>query len=100
MGFDIKLKTFCCGKRGGRALRGPAFYGAEQREIASTKKRQRQSRIPGKVMVKLQFDNNKQYKVTLPKALIEAKGWGKGTDLLVVLDDKGNIVLKPKEVEK
>ncbi|HII72060.1 TPA: AbrB/MazE/SpoVT family DNA-binding domain-containing protein [Candidatus Woesearchaeota archaeon] len=51
-------------------------------------------------MVKLQFDNNKQYKVTLPKALIEAKGWGKGTDLLVVLDDKGNIVLKPKEVEK
>lgn len=51
-------------------------------------------------MVKLQYDNNKQYKVTLPKALIEAKGWEKGTELLVVLDDKGNIVLKPKSEVK
>ena len=49
-------------------------------------------------MVKLQFDNNKQYKLTLPKALMEAKGWEKGTEIKVVLDSEGNIVLK--EVKK
>lgn len=44
-------------------------------------------------MVKLQYDLNKQYKITLPKALIEAKGWQKGIDLKVRLDKQGNIVL-------
>ena len=48
-------------------------------------------------MVKLQFDNNKQYKITLPKSLIDAKGWKKGSDIRVVLDDKGNIVLMVDE---
>jgi len=47
-------------------------------------------------MVKLQFDE-KQYKLTLPKALIEAKGWHKGIELRVELDEKGNLVLKKKE---
>ncbi len=45
-------------------------------------------------MVKLQYDSNKQYKLTLPKALVEAKGWSKGDPILISLDDKGNIVLK------
>ncbi|MFO8015511.1 MAG: hypothetical protein R6U32_00240 [Candidatus Woesearchaeota archaeon] len=44
-------------------------------------------------MVKLQHDLNKQYKLTLPKALVEAIGWGKGTNIRVGLDDKGNIIL-------
>ncbi|MBT6518337.1 hypothetical protein HOK51_00720 [Candidatus Woesearchaeota archaeon] len=44
-------------------------------------------------MVKLQFDLNKQYKITLPKALIDAKGWKKGDQIKVVLDSQGNIVL-------
>ena len=48
-------------------------------------------------MVKLQFDNNKQYKLTLPKALIDAKGWTKGTEIKVVLDKEGNIVLKVED---
>ncbi len=45
-------------------------------------------------MVKLQFDNNKQYKITLPKALIDAKGWIKGAEIKIELDGQGNIVLK------
>ena len=43
-------------------------------------------------MVKLQFDS-KQYKITLPKAIIEAKGWEKGNQLKVVLNQKGELVL-------
>lgn len=50
-------------------------------------------------MVKLQFDNNKQYKLTLPKALIDAKGWRKGSEIKVELDQQGNIVLKLIENE-
>lgn len=45
-------------------------------------------------MPKLQYDLNKQYKLTLPKALVEAKGWKKGDNLSVVLDDHSNLVLK------
>ena len=45
-------------------------------------------------MVKLQFDNNKQYKITLPKALIDAKGWKKGSEVKISLDSKGDIVLR------
>ena len=44
-------------------------------------------------MVKLQFDT-KQYKITLPKAIIEAKGWLKGSDLRVIINEKGELVLK------
>ena len=43
-------------------------------------------------MVKLQFDS-KQYKVTLPKAIIEAKGWSKGNNLRIILNERGEIVL-------
>ena len=44
-------------------------------------------------MVKLQFDNNKQFKITLPKQIVEAKGWDKGDKLDIRLDDRGNIVI-------
>ncbi|MBD3313989.1 hypothetical protein GF345_06105 [Candidatus Woesearchaeota archaeon] len=47
-------------------------------------------------MVKLQFDRNKQYKITLPKALVEAKGWEKGDRINVSLDSKGDLVLSLK----
>ena len=43
-------------------------------------------------MVKLQFDS-KQYKITLPKAVIEAKGWSKGSNIKVVLNDRGQLML-------
>ena len=44
-------------------------------------------------MVKLQFDE-KQYKLTLPKKLLEAIGWKKGDDVLVEIDLSGSIVLR------
>jgi hypothetical protein len=43
-------------------------------------------------MVRLQFDS-KQYKITLPKAIIEAKGWKKGNDVRVMLNERGELVL-------
>ena len=33
----------------------------------------------------------------IPKALIRAKRWNKGDDILVELDNKGNIILKKEE---
>lgn len=45
-------------------------------------------------MVILQHDRNQQYKLTLPKALIEAKGWKKGDCIRIELDKEGNLVLK------
>lgn len=51
-------------------------------------------------MVKLQYDNNKQYKLTLPKALIDAKGWKKGSEIKILLDSEGNIKLKLAEGAK
>jgi len=44
-------------------------------------------------MVKLQYDNNKQFKITLPKSIVEAKGWKKGDIIKIKLDEQGNIVL-------
>lgn len=44
-------------------------------------------------MVKLQFDRNKQFKITLPKSLVLAKAWKKGDIVDVKLDNEGNIVL-------
>lgn len=51
-------------------------------------------------MVKLQYDQNKQYKITLPKALVEALGWAKGTGLKVGLDRDGSIRLTRKDESK
>lgn len=47
-------------------------------------------------MVKLQFDNNQQFKITLPKQILIAKGWKKGDKINVELDQGGNLVLKKK----
>ena len=51
-------------------------------------------------MVKLQFENKKQYKITLPKQIIKAKGWEKGDEIAILLDEHGNIVLKKIEEHK
>ncbi len=40
---------------------------------------------------------NKQYRVTLPKDLVEDKGWRPGTELRFVEDEHGRIFLKPIE---
>lgn len=46
--------------------------------------------------MKLQFDKNNQYKLTLPKVLLEAKGWKKGDEIEIRLDDKGNMLLRKR----
>ena len=38
--------------------------------------------------------NNKQFFITLPNAIIMAKNWEKGDDIRVLLDQKGDIILK------
>ena len=45
-------------------------------------------------MVKLQFDRNEQYKVTLPKQLLLALDWKKGDKIKIELDKDNNLVLK------
>lgn len=52
--------------------------------------------IKVKNMVKLQYDSNKQFKITLPKPLAFAKGWEKGDEIDIFLDEAGNIVLKKR----
>ncbi len=47
-------------------------------------------------MVKLQFDKNKQYKITLPKVLVEALKWNKGDEIEINLGSKGELILKLK----
>lgn len=44
-------------------------------------------------MVKI-IDNKGQYKITLPKDLVLAKGWSKKTRLRVIEDEDGNVILK------
>jgi bifunctional DNA-binding transcriptional regulator/antitoxin component of YhaV-PrlF toxin-antitoxin module len=38
--------------------------------------------------------NNKQYKITIPKELALAKGWGQGTVLRFVETSQGDIILR------
>ncbi len=45
-------------------------------------------------MVKLQYDANGQFKITLPKQIVLAKRWRKGEVLFFELDDKGDLVVK------
>ena len=48
------------------------------------------------IMVKLQYDRNQQFKITLPKQLVLAKKWKKGDTLYFELDEQGNLVVKKK----
>jgi len=45
-------------------------------------------------MVKLQYDQNEQFKITLPKQIMKAKKWKKGDELSIEFDKEGNLVLK------
>ncbi|MCK5107303.1 MAG: AbrB/MazE/SpoVT family DNA-binding domain-containing protein [Nanoarchaeota archaeon] len=38
--------------------------------------------------------SNNQYRITVPKDLVEEKGWGAGTKLRFVEDIDGNVFLK------
>ncbi|MBI2664325.1 hypothetical protein HYX10_03215 [Candidatus Woesearchaeota archaeon] len=50
-------------------------------------------------MVRLQFDANEQFKITLPKQLVLAKKWRKGDILQFELNKEGDLVIK-NEAEK
>jgi AbrB family looped-hinge helix DNA binding protein len=50
-------------------------------------------------MVKLQYDNNQQFKVTLPKQILMAIGWQKGDELKITLDADGKLVLHKEKKE-
>ena len=50
-------------------------------------------------MAKLQFDE-KQYKLTLPKKLLEAIGWRKGDQIAIELSSAGIIILKNAKRQK
>ena len=45
-------------------------------------------------MVKIQETNTGQSVITLPKTIMKATGWKKGTELIPHVDDDGNLVLK------
>ena len=46
----------------------------------------------------LQFPNKQQFIITIPKGLVEAKGWKKGNRLEFVINDKGEMIIKrPKQ---
>lgn len=47
--------------------------------------------------MKLQEKPNDQYVITVPKNLVNAKGWKKGQDLEWKINDKGNLELEEKE---
>lgn len=46
--------------------------------------------------MKLQKLNTGQHFITLPSQLVRAKGWVKGDDIVVEIDQKGNLVLRKK----
>jgi len=42
----------------------------------------------------LQCPHNKQFMITLPKGLVLAKRWKKGEELIFLIDNKGDIIIK------
>ena len=42
-------------------------------------------------------DNQGQYKVTIPKDIAKLKGWKQGTEVIIILDHQGNVVVKQIE---
>lgn len=44
--------------------------------------------------MRLQMMNERQYFITLPNAIIRAKGWRKGEKIKALIDKQGNIILK------
>lgn len=42
----------------------------------------------------IQKTNKGQFIITLPKIIVELKDWKKGTKILFILDNLGNLILK------
>ena len=47
--------------------------------------------------MKLQKTNRGQYYLTLPKNMVEAKGWSKGQELKIEFGPKGEFILKERD---
>ena len=43
--------------------------------------------------MKLQ-NNNGQFRLTIPKDLVLAKGWDQGTELVIAIDAIGNLIIQ------
>lgn len=50
--------------------------------------------------MKLQLMNGQQYFLTLPNAIIRAKRWIKGDNIKVLIDSRGDIVLRKVDDDK
>lgn len=44
--------------------------------------------------------NNGQYRITIPKVIVEAKGWSSKTRLMVIMGSEGDLELKEIGEEK
>ena len=43
----------------------------------------------------MKLQNNKgQFKLTIPKDIVNAKGWNQGQDLIIIMDSPGNLIIK------
>jgi antitoxin component of MazEF toxin-antitoxin module len=51
-------------------------------------------------MAKIQETKTGQSMITIPKQFMKATGWKKGTELLIQLDDEGNLLLKEIKLKK
>ena len=47
--------------------------------------------------MKLQKTSQGQYTLTLPKPIVEAKGWDKGTELELKFNERGNLEIQEKK---
>jgi hypothetical protein len=45
-------------------------------------------------MVKIQNPKQGQYNITLPLGIMKMKKWKKGTELLLTLNERGEVILK------
>jgi len=45
-------------------------------------------------MVKIQNPKEGQFNITLPLGIMKIKRWKKGTELLLTLNEKGEVILK------
>jgi len=50
--------------------------------------------------MKLQKMNKQQFFITLPNAIVNAKGWMKGDIIKAVINDKGDFLLKKRFNQK
>ena len=39
-------------------------------------------------------DNNGQYRITIPKDIAKLKGWKQGSEVIIILNEKGEVMIK------